>query len=475
MSLKRVIELKSSLLFRLTVLYAVTFMVLAIIGFTIFYYRIYSVTINRIDEELYDDSQRFDELLKASGFAAVRDKILSDAKSENPEKEFFRLLSTRGDILVSTDMSTWGNVDYYRAESRLRDVATDYFAQTITPEGKGNARVVTARIGQMLLLQIGETLEDTEEYLDIFRELLMILIVVFIIISAAIGWYLARRSLAGMGEVTQAAEDITNGNYDRRVEVAGQFREVKRLGAAFNTMLDRIQNLLQSMQQINDNIAHDLRSPLARIRGIAEMTIVKNKNIEDFKEMAISTIEECDTLIDMINTMLDITEIEAGVVSVKMEFFDLDTLVSEACELFRPLAAAKSISLRSTINGPLPFKGDRKRMQRVVTNLLENAIKYTPEYGSVAIAVLNENGLLRIDVKDTGSGISEQELPLIFQRFYRCDQSRSQSGVGLGLSLVKAYTESMNGEIHVESVPRQGSLFSLRFAASSSLPQVINS
>jgi signal transduction histidine kinase len=267
-----------------------------------------------------------------------------------------------------------------------------------------------------------------------------------------------------MGEVTRAAEDITNGNYDRRVEVAGHFREVDRLGATFNTMLDRIQDLLQTMQQINDNIAHDLRSPLARIRGIAEMTIVKNKDIQDFKEMAVSTIEECDTLTDMINTMLDITEIEAGVNNAKMELFNLDTIVSEACELFRPLAAAKSIDMQSTIKGPLPFKGDRKRIQRVVTNLLENAIKYTPEHGSVAIDAVNESGRLRIDVKDTGIGITDKELTLIFQRFYRCDQSRSQGGVGLGLSLVKAYTESMNGEIHVESVPNQGSLFSLRFA-----------
>lgn len=464
MSLKRVIDLKSSLLFRLTVLYALTFMVLAVIGFTIFYYRIYSVTISRIDTELYEDSQIYAELLSNSGFAAVRDKILSDAKSEDPEKEFYRVLNTHGETLVSTDMSTWDNVDRYQAVSELQDAATGYFAQTIETSGKDKARVVAARIGPMLLLQIGETLEDTEEYLDIFRDLLMILIVTFVIISTAIGWNLARRSLAGMGEVTRAAEDITNGNYDRRVEVAGQFREVERLGAAFNTMLDQIQNLLQSMQQINDNIAHDLRSPLARIRGIAEMTIVKNKDIEDYKEMAVSTIEECDTLIDMINTMLDITEIEAGVDAAKMELFDLDILVSEACELFRPLATAKSIDLRLTVKGPLPFKGDRKRMQRVVTNLLENAIKYTPDHGSVAIAAVNANRKLRIDVKDTGTGISEKELPLIFQRFYRCDQSRSQSGVGLGLSLVKAYTESMNGKIYVESVPNQGSLFSLRFA-----------
>jgi signal transduction histidine kinase len=463
MSLKRVIDLKSSLLFRMTVLYAATFMILAIIGFTIFYYRIYSVSIDRIDQELYEDSQLYAELMMQSGFAAVRDRILSDEKFEDPEKEFCRVLNAEGKILVSTDMSTWGNVDHYRAIDKLRDTTTDYFAQTITPSGKDSARIVAARISPTLLLQIGETLEDTEAYLDIFRDLLMILIVSFVIISTAIGWHLARRSLSGMREVTQAAEDITNGDYDRRVEVAGQSREIERLGAAFNAMLDQIQNLLQSMQQINDNIAHDLRSPLARIRGIAEMTIVKSKDIKDFNEMAVSTIEECDALIDMINTMLDITEIEAGVDTAIMERFDMEILISEACDLFRPLAAAKSIGLQSTIKGPLPFKGDRRRMQRVVTNLLENAIKYTPDDGSVAIDAVNENGRLRIDVKDTGTGIAEKELQHIFQRFYRCDKSRSQGGVGLGLSLVKAYTESMNGEIYVESAPNQGSLFSLRF------------
>jgi signal transduction histidine kinase len=463
MSLKRVAELKNSLLFRLTILYAATFMLLAVVGFTIFYYRIYSVTIQRVDHELYDDTRMYARMLDRSGLSAVRNKILEDAKSEDPQKEFYRVFNTAGEIRVSTDMTVWGEADRYFAINELRTNAAGYVAQTITLSRGDSARVVTARIGPSLLLQVGEALEDAEEYLDIFRELLTILIAGFIVISAGIGWYLARRSLAGMGEVTQAAEDITNGNYDRRVEIAGHFREVQRLGATFNTMLDRIQDLLQSMQQINDNIAHDLRSPLARIRGIAEMTIVKTKDMEGYKEMAVSTIEECDTLIDMINTMLDITEIEAGVGAAKVEVFDLDILVSEACELFHPLAAAKSIDLRSTVNGPLEFKGDRKRMQRVVTNLLENAIKYTPEHGSVAIEAVSENGRLRIDVKDTGSGIAERELTLIFQRFYRCDQSRSQSGVGLGLSLVKAYTESMNGEIHVESVPGQGSLFSLWF------------
>jgi signal transduction histidine kinase len=463
MSSRKITELKNSLLFRLTILYAVTFTILAAIGFAAFYYRIYSVTIERIDEELFEETRGYAELLSEKGFEAVRLKIMQNAKTEDSEEEFYRVLNTKAEVLTSTDMSAWPYVDRFRLADKLKNSVNGHLTQTIRSAGGDKARIMTAVIGPSILLQIGETLEEAEEYLDIFINLLIVLIVVFIVFSTAVGWLLARRSLAGMEAVTSTAEEITKGNYNRRMEVDGQFIEIERLGAAFNTMLDRIQNLLQSMQQINDNIAHDLRSPLARIRGIAEMTIIKDKNIDSFKEMAVSTIEECDTLTDMINTMLDITEIEAGVNEAKIEKFDLSELVTGACNLFSPIANGKKIRLQSNLPKSLPFRGDRKRMQRIVTNLIENAIKYTSANGAVAVSAVTEDGMVKIDFEDTGSGIAESDLPYIFQRFYRCDQSRSKRGVGLGLSLVKAYTESMKGVISVKSALGRGSVFSLHF------------
>ncbi len=466
MSLSKIVNLKESLLFRLTILYSTAFTILAAVGFTVFYFRLYAVTIERMDLELAAKTHEYETLATNSGFQSVRKKIVEDAESEDPGEEFFRLINSAGDILVSTDVTAWGEINRHQALASLKKSPSDHFAQTIRlPDGKTRARMITAMIGPSLFLQIGETLAETDDYLAIFRNLLLLLLITLIVISTVIGWALAKRALTDMEEVSQTAEEITRGAYERRVTIDGRLKETQRLGITINTMLDRIQNLLQTMQQINDNIAHDLRSPLARIRGIAEMTLVKDKPIDDFKEMAISTIEECDTLIDMINTMLDITEVEAGLSAAKAEAFDLAALVSGACELFRPIAAEKEINLKSSLPEHLAFIGDRKRMQRIVTNIIENAIKYTPDQGSVTVSARNDQGTVSIDVQDTGPGIAENDLPYIFTRFYRCDRSRSQSGVGLGLSLVKAYTESMQGTILVKSEPDRGSIFSLCFNA----------
>ena len=464
MFLKKILNLKSSLLFRLTILYAITFTILSSIGFMIFYYRIYSVTMDRMDFELREEIKEYSTEMAETGLEGVKSEIAEEAESEDPDEEFYRLINLKGEILTTTDMSSWGSVDTSSSLSKLQDEAITYVTQTITIPGRDyKARMISALIGTDTVLQIGETLEEADEYLEIFRTLFTILIVILIMVSALIGWFLARQALTDMEAVTQTAEDISRGSYEKRVRIKARFKEIERLAATFNRMLDRIQILLRSMKDINDNIAHDLRSPLARIRGIAEMTLLKEKSIEDYKDMAASTMEECDALIDMINTMLDITEAEAGVNNVNPEEFEMVALIQEACEIFRPIADEKKIHLKINLSESVTFKNDRKKMQRIVTNILENAIKYTPEHGVVSISAAAHDGKIQIDFEDTGIGISEDDLPHIFERFYRCDRSRSQGGVGLGLSLTKVYTESMNGTISVSSTINQGSTFTLRF------------
>jgi signal transduction histidine kinase len=464
MFLRKIHNFKNSLLFRLTILYAVAFTVLSTIGFLIFYYRICSVTMEQLDLELLDKTRKYADLAKEAGLEDVLSEIEAEAEFEDHQESFYRLFNFKGDILFTTDMSFWGTIDKKDILTKIQNEGLTYAIRNQAFEERNDeARMITAIIGPDSVLQIGESLEEIDEYLDVFFELVSILVISLIVVSAVIGWLLARRATIDMQEVTRTAEEISKGSYDRRVKVKGRYKEIERLSATFNSMLDRIQSLLHSMKEINDNIAHDLRSPLARIRGIAEMNLLKEKSIDDYKDMAASTIEECDTLIGMINAMLDITEAEAGVNGVEDEEFELVTLIREACELFRPITEEKKIHLKTDLPESLTFKSDRKKMQRIVMNLLENAIKYTPADGTVAVSAAAQNGEVRIDFEDTGMGIAENDLPHIFERFYRCDRSRSKGGVGLGLSLVKAYTKSLNGTIQVESTLNQGSRFALRF------------
>lgn len=463
-------KLKKSLFLRLILMHALAFSVLSLISFSIFYYTIHSITMAREDEELLEDAAKYGKLLVEKGIGEVRRAITNPPESQDPKEEFVRIFNLKGEVIAASDMSAWGEVPKAEVIDRLRGADNGHDLRTIPIPGEdAQARMVSMLIGPETVLQKAESLEEIDKHLSIFRNLFSGLILTLIVISTLIGWFLARRALGGMQDVTQTAEEISSGAYDRRVQVKDQFHEIEKLGATFNRMLDRIQSLLKSMKEINDNIAHDLRSPLARIRGIAEMALLDRKPLDEFRDMAASTIEECDHLIGIINTMLDITEVEAGVNGAELETIDLPDLIKGACDLFSPIAEGKNIHLATRLPQSLVIESDRRKIQRIVTNILENALKYTPDQGTVTILATARDQEVELQFTDTGIGIPAEELPRIFERFYRSDRSRSPGGVGLGLSLVKAYTESLHGTIRVESTPDKGTTFFLR------LPKVIKS
>lgn len=465
MLLRKFNDLRNSLLFRLTILYAAAFTILSTVGFLAFYYRIYAVAMESLDAELVNETRKLRTLMETSGLEAVRSAIADEMEMEDPAEDFYRLFTFKGETLISSDTTSWGTIAKTEILTAMQRTGQTDTIQDLEIRASGEkARMVTSIVGPDAVLQVGESLEDVDEYLDIFLKLFSILVICVIAVSTLIGWFLARRATMDMNAVTRTAQEITDGDYTRRVHLRGRLSEIERLGATFNHMLDRISSLLNSMKEINDNIAHDLRSPLARIRGIAEMSLLKDNSVQAYKDMAASTIEECDALIEMINTMLDITEAEAGVNGTRKEPADLVAIIEEACELFRPVAGNRKVLLNTNLPDALIVMSNRNKLQRIVTNLLENAIKYTPENKMVTITAVQRNDEIQVDFKDMGIGISEKDLPHIFDRFYRCDRSRSNDGVGLGLSLVKAYIESLNGSIDVESAPEQGSCFTLKMA-----------
>jgi len=189
--------------------------------------------------------------------------------------------------------------------------------------------------------------------------------------------------------------------------------------------------------------------------------LTREKSLNEYQEMAESIAEECDRLWTMINTMLDISEAEAGVSPLSVDEIDLSVLVKEACDLFQPLAKEKGLQVEVNTPPQCPLQADKAKLQRVFANLLDNAIKYTPDGGSITVAVKEGPKEVAISVSDTGIGISSNEIPHIFDRFFRADGSRSQPGAGLGLSLVRAIVRRHGGEIKVSSSPGAGSTFTV--------------
>jgi heavy metal sensor kinase len=469
MYLKKLARRPRTLAFRLTILYALIFTLSSFGAFLVFNFLIISGFRERTDRELLNDLSELSSHLVFGGMAAVELDIIQEADSSGVDRMFLRLLSTDGEALVSSDMSSWRNITIDRHVLKVLRGGSNHVFETLDiPNRKHKVRILYGIVGPGKFLQMGKSLEDDERFMEAFRERFVVLMAVLMGVGALVGWFMAKRALLGVEEVTRTAEEISEGDIERRVPLRARGAEIERLANTFNNMVDRIHALLRGMREMTDNIAHDLKSPITRIRGIAEMTMTNSDSLDEFKTMAANTIEECDNLLEMIKTMLDISELEAGAGDLVMREVDMATVVEDACELFQPLAEDKEIAVVVEVSREAFVDGDIQKLQRMVANLLDNAIKYTPPEGTITVSINGDTDQIFLSVSDTGVGISGEGLAKVFERFYRCDPSRSHDGAGLGLSLVMAVACSHGGDVAVTSAPGKGSTFTVSLPRKSS-------
>ena len=463
MPLRRLRSYRKTLAFRLTLWYAGVFAVSSCIAFLLFYTLITSVFRDRTDQELLGQAREFSATLSTRGMEAVKSLALLEAQAAGVKKVFFRLLSSRGEVFSSSNMSYWQDIDL--REAAIKQLVRDrknVFETVTVPNRKDKVRVLHVMVGTGVILQIGQSMEADSRFIDAFKNIFFITMVLLVGVSAGVGWFMAKRAVSGVAAVTRTAQEISGGTLDKRVPVGTRGDEIDQLAATFNQMLGRIQALITEIKEMSDNIAHDLKSPITRIRGMAEVTLTTGKGIEEYESMAAGTVEECDRLLDMINTMLMITKAESGLHQLDEQQVDMARLVRDACELLEPVAEDKGLSLACEAPETSPVVGDPRMIQRILANLLDNAVKYTPSGGTVKVSLSEKGGeAVVVAVQDTGIGIPAGDLPHVFERFYRCDQSRSQPGTGLGLSLARALARAHQGDITVTSALGQGSTFTL--------------
>jgi len=326
------------------------------------------------------------------------------------------------------------------------------------PSGEQNMvwTIASTQLPDGCIMHLGRTTDDT---LKRFRTIFLFAIVPMVAFGFCCGAFITYRALGPIREIIAAVLSIIKtGDMSARVPDPQTRDEINELVTLFNRMLERNEALIGAMRDSLDNVAHDLRTPLTRLQGGAQLAL-QNEDPEQIKEALADAVEEAERLNAMLCTIMDISEVQAGALKLDLETFALEPVITLLLELYEDVAQEKNISIVAHIDPAGEITADRNRLQLLLSNLLDNAIKYTPEGGRVMIDATFAPQEVQIRVRDTGIGIDPGDLPRIWDRLYRGD-------IGLGLSLVKAFVEAHAGTVTATSEAGQGSMFTVTFPRS---------
>ncbi|MCS0501114.1 sensor histidine kinase [Ancylobacter mangrovi] len=335
----------------------------------------------------------------------------------------------------------WSEISYVRSE------------EAQAPPSRALVNVIYLP-GEFRLL-IGRDIVEREELRKIIIGPAVWGLVLLVVLGFAGGLFVTRRVLKRIDQMTAVSESIMAGDLSGRLAVAGTGDEFDRLALSLNAMLERIETLMAGLKEVSDNIAHDLKTPLTRLRNRAEDALRTAQADEDWRAAMERTIEESDGLIRTFDALLMIARAEAGQASAAMVQLDVAETVAGVAELYEPLADEAGLDLDLYVEGPLPVRGVRELLAQAFSNLIDNAIKYSaPDAPGtrrrVRLAAEKVEGRARVTIADEGAGIPEAERPRVVERFVRLEASRTRPGSGLGLSLVAAVVHLHGGTLKLE-------------------------
>ena len=426
-------------------LWYATLFVLGSVAIVFLTYYLTASSLAQRDQEII--AAKLGEYTNASargGIEGLADTVRAEQQTA-PERLFVRVVTRRSDALLLSNPDGWDPAKLETAQLRFADGT---------------------------IVQVGKSTEARDDLLRRFRAALGLVTLTVVLVAFTGGWLVTRSATYPIRRLTRAVQRIIRtGRTDQRVPADGTGDALDELTVLFNAMLDKIEGLVAAMRGALDNVSHDLRTPLTRLRGSAEMALAATPDVERYREALADCVEESDRVLVMLNTLMDISEAESGAMQLQRQPVSLAAVVERAIDLYRDVADAKGVTMcvvsgaGRTDNGSqtddVTVNGDRTRLEQVAANLIDNAVKYTPAGGRVDVSVRREDDRAILEVRDTGVGIGSDELPRIWDRLFRGDRSRAERGLGLGLSLVKAIVEAHGGTVSVSSGVGKGSTFTV--------------
>jgi len=319
--------------------------------------------------------------------------------------------------------------------------------------------------GQTYRIQVAAPMDDFYEAMDRFKWLVLLLSPLVLVLASGGGYWLSRRALAPVDQITRAAQDINSNSLAKRLDVPQSGDELQRLSETLNSMLARLESSFNRITQFTADASHELRTPLALMRTTTEVSLRTSQTVSDYREAQEEVLAELEKTSSLVEKLMLLARADAGVESLQRLPVNLADCLREACKDGKILAETKQLSFQQNIDSStLVVEGDSLALHRLFLILIDNAVKYTPSGGSIAVGLTGSDDSAVAEFRDTGIGISAVDLPNIFDRFYRADKARSREfgGVGLGLSIAWWVAEAHRGSIEVQSIPGAGSVFRVR-------------
>jgi signal transduction histidine kinase len=357
----------------------------------------------------------------------------------------------------------WRGFRFYELEKH-HSIKEGEIIKLVSHETSQELDISSLYLPDQHILQIGISNTQREKTLAQFRQAFLLVIAPLIILSFLGGIFFSSRFLSPVKSLIQAIREIIKtGHMNLRIPSRKNKDELDELIVLFNQMLKKIDNLMNSLRQTLDNVSHEIRTPLTRLRGLADMALRPPHTKKNMEKALIEGISESEHILHLLNTLLDISQAESGIITLNKQRLDISELILDMIDFYHYLAEEKNIFLDKKLAPGIFIFADLNRIRQIVSGLLENAFKYTPSKGKIEVTAWSENTQTVIQIKNTGPGIRKADLPYIWNRFYRSKHAEQQKGIGLGLSLAKAVVEAHGGEISVKSEVGEYTAFQVRF------------